>query len=102
MNDDQLRCEFYAEAGETTLPDEQCDAPVTQAVRIKITHGNNTWEDLLYSCEKHALEQERNPGFISREPLREMVGPMKALTPQLQHDLENFDEQGNFIPPENR
>ncbi len=99
---DQLHCEFYAEAGETTLPDEQCDAPVTQSVRIKITHGNNTWEDLLYSCDKHALEQEKNPNFISREPLKPNGLTETTPAPQLHHDPTNFDEHGNFIPPEKR
>ena len=63
------RCEFFQEGGGDPGDGNNCLEQVTTAVRIKISQNDRNWEDLLYSCDKHALEFEKDPGFISKEPV---------------------------------
>jgi hypothetical protein len=63
------RCEFFQEGGGDPGDGSNCLDHVTTAIRIKISHDGRTWEDLLYSCDKHAMEYEKNLGFISKEPI---------------------------------
>jgi hypothetical protein len=73
-DEDQLRCEFYAEAGchynENGEP--TCNEPVTTAVFMNLANDDTAdkWQDWLYSCGTHAPEFAEEDGFIRMEPLR--------------------------------
>lgn len=71
-DEDQLRCEFFAEAGchYDEKGEPTCNEPVTTAVFMTLDDEGEPFRETLYSCNAHAPEFSKENGFIRMEALR--------------------------------
>jgi hypothetical protein len=71
-DEDQLRCEFFAEAGchYNEKGEPTCNEPVTTAVFMTLDDEGERFRETLYSCDAHASEFSKENGFIRMEALR--------------------------------
>lgn len=74
-HEDQLRCEFFAEAGchYNEKGEPTCNEPVTTAVFMTLDDEGEPFQEALYSCDAHALEFSKEDGFIRMEALRPLA-----------------------------